>query len=179
MAQKKTEAADPMAGNVDQIREIIFGGHIREYEQRFAALEKSLKDAQARLRKDFEAELKALKQSLDETHGALQQEVSDRQNADEGLDGLLQNQGGEIAKDLESAEKRLDAQSAQLAAALAAAEKSLSGELSKQGTAFKRDLDKIASRLEDNKVARGELSKLLSGVAERLAGDGPAKTKRK
>lgn len=179
MAQKKPEPDNAMAGNVDQIREIIFGGHIREYEQRFADLEKSLKDSQAKLRKDFEAQLKALKQSLEETHGALEQEITDRRDADEGLDGLLQSQGGEIGKDLESAEARLAARADELSAALAAAEKSLSSELTKQGNALKRDLEQISSRLEDNKVARAELSKLLGGVADRLAGDTASKAKRK
>ena len=98
MADKKVDD-DAMAGNVDQIREIIFGGHIREYATRFAALEKSLKDAQARLRKVFEAQLKVLSD-------ALEQEVADRRNADEGLDGLLQNQGGNEPQSAKVARER-------------------------------------------------------------------------
>ena len=171
MADKKVDD-DAMAGNVDQIREIIFGGHIREYATRFAALEKSLKDAQARLRKDFEAQLKVLSD-------ALEQEVADRRNADEGLDGLLQNQGGELGNELDATEKRLNQRADELSKALAAAQKALESEMTKQGNAFTRDLNKTNERLEENKVARDELAKLLTGVATSLSGDTSKKAKRK
>lgn len=179
MADKKSGADGAMAGNVDQIREIIFGGHIREYESRFAALEKSLKEAQDRLRKDFEAEIKALKQSLSDTRGALDQEIADRQNADEGLDGLVQNTGGELGKELDAAEQRLDARADELAAALDSARKALEAALKKQGNALTRDLGKVSERLEDNKVARAELARLLGGVADKLTGGTAAKGRRK
>ena len=47
MAKKQTRkqsatAVDDMDGNVDKIRDILFGGQMRDYEQRFADLEKRL-----------------------------------------------------------------------------------------------------------------------------------------
>ena len=39
-----TGASDTSAGNIDKIRDIIFGSNMRDYEQRFARLEETLKE---------------------------------------------------------------------------------------------------------------------------------------
>ena len=178
MAGKKNDTDDAMAaGNVDQIREIIFGSQIREYETRFTALERQLKDAQNKLRKDFEAQMKALQETLDETRAALESEAADRQNADESLDALVQSQGGDIGRDLDASEKRFDARVDALQKSLEQTHKTLDAELSKQTNALDRELNKVSGNLQDHKVARAELAKLLTGVATKLAG--AAKPKRK
>ncbi|MFT5140336.1 MAG: HPt (histidine-containing phosphotransfer) domain-containing protein [Lysobacterales bacterium] len=40
--QKDTDQLDPASGNVEQIREILFGGHIRAFDERFDLVEAHL-----------------------------------------------------------------------------------------------------------------------------------------
>lgn len=163
MATKKTDSNNPetAADNVDQIREIIFGGYIRDYESRFVALEKKLNDAQEKLRADFDARLKALEADLGS-------EARSRQDADESLDALLQNQGNGLGQDLEAAEKRLDQRVANLHQTLEAASKSITDLLNKETSALKNELEKVGCKLTDQKVARAELAKLLDHVSQKL-----------
>ncbi|MDJ0656065.1 MAG: hypothetical protein QNJ40_18020 [Xanthomonadales bacterium] len=163
MATKKTDAdgTDTHPDNVDQIREIIFGGYIRDYESRFVALEKKLADAQDKLRKDFDKRLKALEDDLNK-------ESRDRMDGDESLDALLQNQGSGLGEDIEAAEKRLDQRLANLHETLEQASQSITDLLNKETTALNRELDKVTTRLSDQKVARIELAKLLDHVSQKL-----------
>lgn len=64
MAKKQNPRTNPatpadtaMDGNVDQIREILFGGHMRDYEQRFADLEGRMSQTIDTLSREFEKRL--------------------------------------------------------------------------------------------------------------------------
>ena len=48
------------AGNIDKIRDILFGSNMRDYEQRFSRLEEALKKESADLRDTTRRHLEAL-----------------------------------------------------------------------------------------------------------------------
>src|SRR6266478_1214002 len=50
----------PVSGHVDQIRDIIFGGQMRDYEQRFKKLEERLTQQAAELSEDLQKRAEAL-----------------------------------------------------------------------------------------------------------------------
>ena len=50
----------PNDRNVDQIRDILFGGQMRDYERRFQELSERLDAEAARLRQDLEKRLRQL-----------------------------------------------------------------------------------------------------------------------
>jgi hypothetical protein len=61
-------AAAPL-GSVDQIRDIIFGAQMRDYEERFSALEARLIEEARLLREDVQNRFHALEQNLESERG--------------------------------------------------------------------------------------------------------------
>ena len=55
--QGKPESSDELEGNVDQIRQILFGGQMRDYEKRFGEMEQRLTKSIEQLSSGFEKRL--------------------------------------------------------------------------------------------------------------------------
>jgi len=97
MAKKESSSATP-AGNiqdVDRIREIIFGGHIRDYDGRFESLQRDL----GRLREEIERLNGQLaEQDTDQTKRmqALRQEL---RTADDGIRDELRDTSQRLTSD--------------------------------------------------------------------------------
>ena len=170
---EETAASD----NVDQIREIIFGAHIKDYEQRFRALERKLEQSLKKVSDSFDKRLDEVNQSLAELNQMLEAERGERRDGDESLDGLLQNQAKEAADQLASVESQTSEQLAALNQSLTAMSASLESQLGDQGAATDKALEDLNSQLTAQNISRKELAKLLGTVASTL--DAPPKTPRK
>ena len=66
--QSSHDATAPL-GSVDQIRDIIFGAQMRDYEERFSALEARLIDEARALRQDVQDRFHALERNLEAERG--------------------------------------------------------------------------------------------------------------
>jgi hypothetical protein len=166
--QKDTNKLNPADGNVEQIREILFGGHIRAFDERFDLVE-------ARLSKENTTLQKALEKRLLELEGMLKEyreEAGDQLGAESSNRDLALNK---IELALASARMDADNQMAQLQddfredvkalrSELNAAQKALVSALNKAEKAQ----DKRAEKLDQDKVNRKELSKFLSDMAEKI-----------
>lgn len=129
------EAAQPAAAdrNVDQIRDILFGGQMRDYERRFTELSERLDQEAQRLRHDTETRVAALEKRLDEQFDrlqkALRQEIQDRGQSLDDLESRVQQAArtqrtelsasiASVGSDLNAADERLRKALAELQAAL-------------------------------------------------------------
>lgn len=171
-AAKAAEAEDQAEGNVDKIRDILFGGQMREYERRFERLEAEF----SRKLTQFDNELKAkvehldshAKREFDKLTKKYTQEKKERVAAladattsvttlsariDERLgelDDALAGEGTEIRRDLENTRIEVIDETNRLV-----------GELS--------DLIKVESdTLQDTKADRAEIANIFSEFAMRL-----------
>jgi hypothetical protein len=61
---KKANMDNEISPSVDKIRDIIFGGQMRDYEARFSALEARISKESARLRQDLEIRMDSLENLL-------------------------------------------------------------------------------------------------------------------
>ena len=61
--QDSEGSTDGLEGNVDQIRQILFGGQMRDYEKRFAAMEKHLTKSIEQLARSVEKRIDRLDDS--------------------------------------------------------------------------------------------------------------------
>ena len=66
--QSSHDATAPL-GSVDQIRDIIFGAQMRDYEERFSALEARLMDEARGLREDVQNRFQAFERNLETERG--------------------------------------------------------------------------------------------------------------
>jgi hypothetical protein len=177
MSDKKN-AAPPDAGadrNVDQIRDILFGGQMRDYERRFQDLNERIEADFKALRLDLDKRVtaidKRLDEALDKLAKGLRQEVADRNKSVEDLESrLLQSartQRGELTNAIESVGHELATTDERLRRAIAELEAALGEETARANTALTRSQDAVRAE----KVGREDLAALLTEVALRLKGD--------
>jgi cytochrome c556 len=159
--------------NIEQIRDIIFGTQMREYNQRFAELEERLINESVALREDLNKRLTALEQyvkkELDSLGGNLRGEQQSRAAA---VKELAAGQV-ELAK---STDKRFaDAATAgeksqrEIRAQLLEQTKALRDEVQKKTGDLATTLRKETGDLREVKADRSTLAALLTDMAARLA----------
>jgi exonuclease VII large subunit len=161
--------------NVDQIRDILFGGQMRDYERRFQELNQRIEADFDGLRQDQErrfAQLdKRLDEQVDKLGRALRQEVADRAAATDDLESRLlqgaRTQRSELTSAIDTLNQELSAGEERLRAALA----ELEAALKEQAGRMNQSLTRSRDELRGEKVGRDDLAALLTEVALRLKGD--------
>ena len=156
---------DNPAENVDKIREILFGGHMRDYERRFVQLEQRLLDESRRLNESMTAAIQELRALLARESEARDSSIHAERTLREQerrtsiaqldqLDGALRNQVGE-ARELAQRE-------------LAAARDSLAQQADARHAELSSALGRVGDDLGRDKAGRSELAKLFAELAQRL-----------
>ena len=178
MATEKetTDQLDAESGNVDQIREILFGGHLRAFDERFELVESRLAKETEALRKATDKRI----QDLERLAAEIREEAGDRLGAETNSRELALNKFelamGQSRADAESQmaamEDRFAEQIKQVRAELKAMHKDLSTALARAD----REQAKAAENLDQGKVARKDLAELFRGLAQTLQ---PEKTGRR
>lgn len=175
MADPKKPAADGADRNVDQIRDILFGGQMRDYERRFQELNQRLEAELARMRETQEKRLAAMDKriddQLDKLGKLLRQEVQDRNGAVDDLESRLQQAArvarSEIGKSIETLGQEIAAADERQRAALADVEAGARARVAEAESALSR----VGAELRGEKVGRDDLAALLTEFALRLKGD--------
>ncbi|MEO8669887.1 MAG: hypothetical protein ABI411_01155 [Tahibacter sp.] len=177
MNEKKHPLAEPVAAdrNVDQIRDILFGGQMRDYERRFQELNQRIEADLAQLRQDHERRCAALEQRLDEQVEKLvraqRQESVDRTKAVDDLESRLlqaaRTQRTEINNAIESVVQEISASDERLRKAIAELDAALKDHSARIAQAQSRSQDELRSE----KLGREDLANLLAEVALRLKGE--------
>ena len=175
-AKKTAPEEDGQApGNVDQIRDILFGNQMRDYERRFQRLEESLRKEVADLRTDTRSQLEALEQhlrnELTDVRANLTRESKDRVDAVRKVTEDLQKQGEETYQRIREVESDLDARAAELRDQILAQSKALAEDIQSRDERLSTELSETANELRESKVDRSSLAQLLVEVAMRISGE--------
>ncbi len=165
----------PEAGNVDKIREILFGGQMRAYDKRFSRLEERLTKESADLREENRKLFNALESFVKSEFEALSNRLqSEQRTRDDSIQGVTRELH-DTAKALESKLVQFDAQTTNaqrdLRQQLLDQSKSLSDEIRRKHEEVSAQLDRELAALDNDKTSRGSLSALFSEVALRLNND--------
>ena len=174
MAEITKEEMRERLGNIDQIRDIIFGAQLREYDNRFDKIDSDLsmmqQDMQARIEQvknvlsaemkaavdSFEKKVKSLTLNTQEESADLRQQI-DRVNRKfsssiEALDEAIDNQTSSIRNELSQNRERLSEETRTLK------------------TQVFEELDRRFSMLRDVKVSRDDMAEILFELGMRLKG---------
>ena len=172
MMQNQENGAIDESGNVDRIRDILFGSQMRDYDGRFQKLEERLTREAGELRGDLQRQLQALetfmKGEVESMTNRVKTEQSERGQAFEhlaremsetsrGLELKISNLDNQAAKDIRDLREQLLEQS-----------KALSAELKEKHDHLKGQLDHEAGQIRDAMTGREALAEMLSEVALRL-----------
>jgi hypothetical protein len=169
------EIQQPDVGNIDKIREILFGGHMRDYEKRFSRVEERLTRESLDLREDtrkrfdvLEAYLKAEFAALAER---LQAEQRTRDEADVSLWRGLQDMGQSLSAKLAEQQEQLARAQSDLRQQILAQSKDLSDEIRQKQDEITALLQREVADLNHGKTDRSALATLLTEMALRLNND--------
>ena len=169
-------SAEQGAGNVDKIRDILFGSQIKNYEARFARLEDTLArettELKDTMRRRFESVEGFFRKEAEALSGRLKAEKEER---NEGLKS--------IARDLKSASDMLGKKILELDNKTAEEQSGLRQELMQESRKLLEEIrqksdsltalvERRADELRDRKVDRAALASLLTEMAMQLSEDG-------
>ncbi|HSE64039.1 MAG TPA: hypothetical protein VLG15_10575 [Thermoanaerobaculia bacterium] len=180
-ARKAAEAEVAGGGNLEKIRDILFGAQVHDFEKRFARLEERLmketNDARAETRKRFEALESFIKKEIESLGERLKAEHEERSEA-----------GKEISRELRDTARNLDKRIAQLDELTTKNQRELRQQVLDQSKALTEEirlrnretttaLTKEITVLRTAKADRAALAGMLTDVAVRLTNDlkAPAK----
>ena len=176
---KKTtaEAAADAAGggNLEKIRDILFGAQVHDFEKRFARLEERLlketADARADTKKRFESLESFIRKEVESLADRLKAEQGDRAES-------VKEVGRELRETAKSLEKRLAAQDEnatksqrELRQQILDQSKSLTEEIRNRNRETTTTLSRELTELRAEKTDRAALAGFLTDVAVRLTND--------
>ena len=168
-------AAKNESGNIDKIREIIFGGHMRDYDQRFTRLEERLIKEGSDLREDTKRRFEVLEMFIKREFEALTDRLQTEQRHREESTQSLSRALTETSQALDAKLMQFDEASArgqrELRAQILDQSRSLSEEIwqkhAEMATALKREV----ADLHQDKPSRSHLASMFSELAARLNGE--------
>jgi len=162
------------ANNVDQIRDIIFGSQIKDFEEKFKSLEKSMQmmedsikktfnEAHTKLQRETERSLEALEKKIDNLSSTTQRERAKLKDlidtTDETLQMQLGNQKDEFATKLRILKENVTDEQNKLVDNMNTMKREIENLL-------KTNLENLA----DDKLSRDSMAQMLLEVAMKIQG---------
>jgi len=155
------EQTAPNAGNVDKIRDILFGSNMREYEQRFARLEEALKKESLDLRETTRRHLEALEGFVHKELAALESRLATEREERSESHSRLAAKIGEVENHEANAKREIRNDLLQQS-------KELTDNIRNKGEELVALLERRAQELHHAKTDRAALASLFNEVALRL-----------
>ena len=176
MADPKKPAADGAAErNVDQIRDILFGGQMRDYERRFVELHQKLEADLARMREAQDKRLAQIEKRVDDQFDKLnklmRQEIDDRNGAVADLESRVQQAARTARAEINKAVDGVSGEVVQSDERQRAALDDLQQTFAVRAGEAEAALARTGTQLRAEKVGREDLAALLAEFALRLKGD--------
>ena len=164
---------NPEAGEIEKIRNILFGRQMADYDKRFAQLEARITSQIDALGGKIADHLKKIEASMKKQDDALTKRLkSEQSERSQGVEALSQ----ELVEARDEMSNAIDALALQQAQEIEAVNKeltTLSSELSDeihiQQVEASKSLDQAIQALDEDKLARKALSQLLLDMAGRLS----------
>jgi hypothetical protein len=163
---------DSGPGNIDKIRDILFGSNMRDYEQRFSRLEEALKKESSDLRESTRRHLETLEafvhKELAALEGRLNAERDERSESHSRLATDLSATSTSILKKIGEMESYEAQAKREIRSDLLQQSKELSDAIRNKGEELIALLERRAQELQHSKTDRAALAGLFNEVALRL-----------
>jgi len=170
------EEQNPLeTGNVDQIRDIIFGSQMRDYEKRFSRLEERVLNETNTLRNETENRLDALesyiKQETNELLDKLTTERGEREDDTQHLSNELDKLAGTTDKKRSQMNDKFSKGQSDLREALLEQSKKMRSEIQDTRHSLTTSMDHAIEELRSDKTDRKALASMFTEIAMRLNGE--------
>lgn len=149
------------AGNIEKIRDILFGSNMRDYEQRFARLEEALRKESADLRDTTRRQLDSLESFVQKEFAALESRLNaERDERSAGAASILKKIG-----EMENMEAQANRE---IRSDLLQQSKELTDAIRSKGEEIIALVERRSQELQHAKTDRAALAGLFNEVALRL-----------
>ena len=159
----------PTAGNLEQIRDILFGKSMQELEERFVNLQESLTNEITVLRDDTKKMFNTLETYVKEELNSLGQQLKSEADEREESDERITREKDTLAKKFNSFEKETTRVQSDIRSQILDLNKKFSDELSDARKDLTHNLKKAQADLQNKKTDRSKLSSLLTEMALRIS----------
>ncbi len=170
-----SEVLQPDIGNIDKIREIIFGGHMRDYERRFMRVEERLAKESVDLREDTRKRFDVLETFIKTEFAALADRLqAEQRTRDEAVLGLwrgVHDTGQALTSKLAELQEQSARAQSDLRQQILEQSKDLSEEIRQKQDEITALLQREVADLNHGKTDRSSLATLLTEMALRLNND--------
>jgi hypothetical protein len=174
-AAGRPNGADPSAASIDKVRDILFGGQVREFDRRFSRLEERLLKETADLKDQLKARLETLEKFTKKETDSLAEKIKSEHEDRVDSHGTLARELKDTAKSFEKRTAALDDQQTK-------SQRELRQQIMEQG---QRSSDEMRKRIDDvlarlaseaqqlrtDKADRATVAALLTEMALRLSGE--------
>ena len=171
----ETAADDLGAGNIDKVRDILFGGQMRDYERRFARLEDRLLQETTEMKEDVRKRLSALeqflRQELDSLADRIKAEHDERTDADKDLASEARDSAKAFEKKAGQLDDHIGRAQRELRQQLLELHQRMTDDLREKTDEVLARLMKEATELRNDKTDRATLASLLTEMALRLTNE--------
>lgn len=166
---------EPDMGNIDKIRDILFGGHMRDYDRRFTRVEEQLVKESLELREDTKKRFEALeafvKAELAALADRLQAEQRTRDDAVSGLWRGVHESSQALSAKLGEAQEQTARAHSELRQQILSQSKDLNDEMRRRQDDVTALIQREVADLNHGKTDRSSLATLLTEMAMRLNND--------
>jgi hypothetical protein len=163
------------AGNIDKIRDLIFGNQMQDYEKRFGRLEermfKEMTDSKSESKKNLESLEKFVNKEIEMLKDRMTQEQNTRTEAFKELSRQLKDTTRSFEKKIDSLGERFDDGSNDMRQQILELSQSLRNDIRQKYEEVLYAIEQTAQELRTNKVDRSALSGFLSEMAMRIGND--------
>ena len=162
----------PGAGNIEKIRDILFGAQMRDYDRRFARLEERLlkeaADAREDARRRFDSLETFIKQEITAISDRLKSENQQRTQSDEDLTRELRDAARSLSNKINALDENSSQAQRELRQQLLDQAKNLADEIRQKYDDLAARLHREANELRNDKTDRTALANLFTELAMRL-----------
>ena len=173
--QTADDAQQPDIGNIDKIREIIFGSQIRDYEKRFTRVEERLTKESQDLREDTRRRFESLEQFIKSELAALSDRLqAEQRNRDEALQAAwrgVHDTGYSLSAKIAELKDQSERGQSILREQILAQSRDLTEDIRRKQDEITELLQKEVADLNHGKTDRSSLATLLTEMALRLNND--------
>ncbi len=164
-----------MSGDVDRIRDILFGAKMQDYDRRFDAMEKRFGESVEQMRQSLSSRLDTLETFVQEELERLADKQSaerkDRVAALDAMQESLRGLDSRMQDAVDDLEDRGSRERMAIRNELLEQSRELNEILRLRSEELRELLNQETRRLQQDKTGREELSRLMSEVAMRLSGE--------
>jgi hypothetical protein len=165
-------AEDPNAGNIDRIRDILFGSHMRDYDSRFARLEQTLQKESAEVRDNTRRTIERLEAyvrlELDSLNARFRTERDERGTSVSQLSRDVKELGESVSKRITEVDDRAAGTHHDLREQLLQSGRDITEHIQAKHQEVATLLEQRFQELRKDKTDRAALASLFSEVAMRL-----------